>query len=232
MADRRPKPETTSKGGSDTQPATRSVKPANKRGAARLAAVQALYQMDVGGTALLEVVAEYEAHRLGGEIDGETYRDADAAWFRDVVSGVVRGQTAIDPLIHASLPPDWPLSRIDTTLRAILRAGTHELSSRKDVPVAVIVTEYVDVAKAFYDGEEPGLVNAVLDRIARAERGEGRGAEPGARPDKRHASGEEPAAGDGVAEARTAPRRRRAAEATVVERRSLAPKVRNVPDAE
>lgn len=155
--------------------APKAVKPANKRGAARLAAVQALYQMDVGGTGLLETVAEYESFRLGQEVDGETYRQADAAWFRDIVSGVVRGQTAIDPLIHASLTPDWPLARLDTTLRAILRAGTYEVMSRKDVPVAVIVTEYVDVAKAFYAEEEPRLVNAVLDRIARTARGEGRG---------------------------------------------------------
>ena len=155
--------------------ATRAVRPANKRGAARLAAAQALYQMEVGGTGLMETVAEYEAHRLGGNIDGETYRDADAAWFRDIVSGVVRGQKELDPLIHASLPSDWPLARLDTTLRAILRAGTYELSHRKDVPVAVIVSEYIDVAKAFYADDEPGLVNAVLDRIARSERGEGRG---------------------------------------------------------
>lgn len=160
-----------------TEPQPRVTKPANKRGAARLAAVQALYQMDVGGTGLLETVAEYESFRLGREIDGDTYRDADAAWFRDIVSGVVRSQKAIDPRIHRSLPPDWPLSRLDTTLRAILRAGTYELLNRKDVPVAVIVSEYVDVAKAFYTEEEPRLVNAVLDRVARDERGEGRGKE-------------------------------------------------------
>ncbi|RYE84569.1 MAG: transcription antitermination factor NusB [Hyphomicrobiales bacterium] len=137
--------------------------------------MQALYQMDVGGTPLLETVAEYETFRLGQEVDGETYREADAAWFRDVVSGVVRGQTEIDPLIHSSLTADWPLARLDTTLRAILRAGTYEVMNRKDVPVAVIVTEYVDVAKAFYAEDEPRLVNAVLDRISRRTRGEGRG---------------------------------------------------------
>lgn len=152
-------------------------RPANKRGAARLAAVQALYQMDVGGTGLVETVAEYESFRLGQEVDGETYREADAAWFRDIVSGVVRGQTFVDPLIHSSLTADWPLSRLDTTLRAILRAGTYELTSRKDVPVPVIVAEYVDIAKAFYTEDEPRLVNAVLDRVARRSRGEGRGRE-------------------------------------------------------
>lgn len=148
---------------------------ANKRGAARLAAVQALYQMDVGGTGLLQTVAEYEAFRLGGELDGEVYREADAAWFRDIVSGVVRGQKTIDPLIHSSLTNDWPLSRLDTTLRAILRAGAYEIVNRKDVPTAVIVTEYVEIAQAFYSEDEPKLVNAVLDRIARRQRGEGRG---------------------------------------------------------
>ena len=158
---------------SDTN--SKGLRPANKRGAARLAAVQALYQMDVGGTGLLETVAEYETYRLGQEVDGQTYRDADAAWFRDVVSGVVRQQTTIDPMIHGSLTVDWPLARLDTTLRAILRAGTYELTNRKDVPVAVIVSEYVDVAKAFYEEDEPRLVNAVLDRVARRSRGEGKG---------------------------------------------------------
>lgn len=154
---------------------SKPIRQANKRGAARLAAVQALYQMDVGGTGLLETVAEYETFRLGQEVDGETYREADAAWFRDIVSGVVRGQTAIDPLIHTSLTPDWPLARLDTTLRAILRAGTYEITARKDVPVAVIIVEYVDIAKAFYTEDEPRLVNAVLDRVSRRVRGEGRG---------------------------------------------------------
>ena len=153
----------------------KNVRPANKRGAARLAAVQALYQMDVGGTSLLETVAEYESFRLGRELDGDMYREADAAWFRDIVSGVVRAQTTIDPLIHSALTSDWPLSRLDTTLRAILRAGAYEVTSRKDVPTAVIVSEYVDIAKAFYGEEEPRLVNAVLDRVARNARGEGRG---------------------------------------------------------
>ncbi|MCB8837509.1 transcription antitermination factor NusB [Aurantimonas sp. VKM B-3413] len=158
---------------SNTGPKQREVKPANKRGAARLAAVQALYQMDVGGASLLETVAEYEAFRLGREIDGDTYRDADPAWFRDIVSGVVRQQKTIDPLIHGALPTDWPLSRLDTTLRAILRAGVFELLQRRDVPIAVIVTEYIDVAKAFYVEDEPRLVNAVLDRIARSQRADG-----------------------------------------------------------
>jgi N utilization substance protein B len=145
---------------------------ANQRGAARLAAVQALYQMDIGGTGVLEIVAEFEAHRLGQEVDGDTYLKADASWFRSIVSGVVRDQRKLDPLIGGALQDDWALSRLDSTVRAILRAGAFELLERKDVPVAVIVTEYVEIAKAFFEDEEPKLVNAVLDRIARQVRGE------------------------------------------------------------
>lgn len=146
------------------------VKPANQRGAARLAAVQALYQMDIAGSGVLEVVAEYEAHRLGQEVDGETYLKADASWFRSIVAGVVRDQTKIDPMIANALQDDWALSRIDSTVRAILRAGTFELIERKDVPVPVIVTEYVEIAQAFFPDDEPKLVNAVLDRIAKQVR--------------------------------------------------------------
>ncbi len=143
-------------------------KPANKRGAARLAAVQALYQMDVSGGGVLETAAEYETFRLGKEIDGELYREADAAWFRSILSGVVGRQKQLDPVIRNALTEDWPLSRLDSTLRAILRAGAFELTSIKDLPPAVVITEYVDIARAFYEeGEEPRLVNAVLDRIAK-----------------------------------------------------------------
>jgi N utilization substance protein B len=150
----------------------RTVKTANQRGAARLAAVQALYQMDIGGTGVLEIVAEYETHRLGQEIDGETYLKADASWFRSIVAGVVREQLRLDPLIASALQDDWALSRLDSTVRAILRAGVFELLDRKDVPVAVIVTEYVEIAQAFFEDDEPKLVNAVLDRIAKQVRGD------------------------------------------------------------
>jgi N utilization substance protein B len=151
------------------------IRQANKRGAARLAAVQALYQMDVAGSGLLEIAAEYEAFRLGKEVDGALYREADAQWFRAILSGVVENQKIIDPAIREALPEDWPLSRLDSTLRAILRAGVFELIARDDVPVAVIVSEYIDIAKAFYSADEPKLVNGVLDRVARTVRGEGRG---------------------------------------------------------
>ncbi|WP_173932234.1 transcription antitermination factor NusB [Chelativorans sp. Marseille-P2723] len=155
-------------------------RPANKRGAARLAAVQALYQMDVGGTGLLETTAEYEAFRLGKEIDGAVYREADPQWFRAILAGVVEDQKIIDPVIRQALTADWPLSRLDSTLRAILRAGVYELWRRSDVPVPVIVSEYVDIARAFYgDEEERKLVHAVLDRVAQRMRREGRGVDPG-----------------------------------------------------
>lgn len=140
---------------------------ANKRGAARLAAVQALYQMDVAGTGILEITSEYETYRLGREVDGEQYLDADPQWFRAIISGVVGEQRQLDPLVRQRLPDDWPLSRIDSTLRAILRAGAWEIKNRKDVPIAVVISEYVDIAKAFFDGDEPRLVNAVLDRMAK-----------------------------------------------------------------
>lgn len=142
-------------------------RPANQRGAARLAAVQALYQMDLGGATLPDVIAEFEAHRLGKEIDGDQYRDADAAFFRDIVAGVVGDQRELDPAIDAALMAGWPLARIDATLRAILRSGAFELAHRFDVPGRVVISEYVDVANAFYEGEVPAMVNAVLDALAR-----------------------------------------------------------------
>jgi N utilization substance protein B len=151
----------------DQPPQRRPFRPANQRGAARLAAVQALYQLDIGGATLAEVLAEFESFRLGREIDGEQYRDADAAFFKEIVAGVVRDQRQLDPIVHGSLAPGWPLARIDATLRAILRAGAYELSERNDVPARVVVSEYVDVARAFFDGDVAGMVNAVLDALAR-----------------------------------------------------------------
>jgi transcription antitermination protein NusB len=139
---------------------------ANKRGAARLAAVQALYQMDLAGTGLNEILAEFEKHWLGSEVEGAQYRPAEAAYFRDIVSGVVREQTRLDPLIDAALARGWPLRRIETILRAVLRAGAYELACRPDVPARVVMAEYVDVAAAFVDQEETGMVNAVLDQLA------------------------------------------------------------------
>ena len=140
---------------------------ANRRGAARLAAVQALYQMDIAGTGLNEILAEFESHWIGREVEGNQYLPAEAAFFRDVVGGVVREQRKLDPLIDGVLAQSWPLKRIEAILRAVLRAGAYELDHRRDVPARVVVSEYVDVAHAFVDRDETGMVNAVLDQIAR-----------------------------------------------------------------
>jgi N utilization substance protein B len=140
---------------------------ANKRGAARLAAVQALYQMDLAGTGVNEIMVQFESHWLGGEVEGVQYRPAEAAYFRDIVGGVLREQTRLDPQIDAVLARGWPLKRIETVLRAVLRAGAYELACRSDVPARVVTAEYVDVAGAFVDREETGMVNAVLDQLAR-----------------------------------------------------------------
>ena len=152
---------------SKSKPAKGLEKKANRRGAARLAAVQALYQMDIAGAGINDIFAEFESHWLGNEVEGEKYLPAEAAFFRDVVSGVVRDQTKLDPLIDDALSKGWPLKRIDAILRAVLRAGAYELGHRDDVPARVIVSEYVDVAHAFVDASETGMVNAVLDQIAR-----------------------------------------------------------------
>jgi N utilization substance protein B len=145
---------------------------ANRRGAARLAAVQALYQMDIAATTLDDILAEFENHWIGREVEGEQYLPAEAAFFREVVSGVVAEQRKLDPLIDAALAHGWPLKRIETVLRAILRAGAYELDHRRDVPARVVVSEYVDVAHAFVDADETGMVNAVLDQLARQIRAE------------------------------------------------------------
>jgi N utilization substance protein B len=148
----------------------RDARKANKRGAARLAAVQALYQMDLAGTGLNEIFAEFESHWLGGEVEGAQYMPAEAAFFRDIVGGVVREQGMLDPIIDATLTRGWPLKRIETVLRAVLRAGAYELAHRDDIPARVVVTEYVDVAGAFVEADETGMVNAVLDQLARQMR--------------------------------------------------------------
>ena len=146
--------------------AAKERRKANKRGAARLAAVQALYQMDLAGTGLNDIMAEFESHWLGGEVEGVRYRPAEAAYFRDIVGGVVREQNRLDPQIDAALSRGWPLKRIEAILRAVLRAGAYELAFRADIPARVVTAEYVDVAAAFVDREETGMVNAVLDQLA------------------------------------------------------------------
>ena len=143
-----------------------------KRSAARLAAVQALYQMDLAGTPLPDTLAQFEAHWLGQEVDGDEYKPAEAAFFRDLVGGVLREQRTLDPLIDRTLQAGWPLKRVEAILRAILRAGAFELGKRRDVPVRVVISEYVDIAHAFFERDEAAMVNAVLDAIGRAVRAE------------------------------------------------------------
>jgi transcription antitermination protein NusB len=148
----------------------RPARKANRRGAARLAAVQALYQMDVAAKGLNEIFAEFESHWLGREVEGSQYLPAEAAFFRDVVGGVVRDQRRLDPIIDAALSKGWPLRRIEALMRAVLRAGLYELDQRRDIPARVIVSEYVDVAGAFVDKDETGMINAVLDQLGRQVR--------------------------------------------------------------
>lgn len=151
----------------------RVVASAGRRGLARLSAVQALYQIELTSAEPKAVVAEFAAHRLGQEIDGDRYADADRAFFGDLVGGASERRADVDGAISAALPADWPLPRLEAVLRAILRAGAYELLARADVPGPVIINEYVEIAHAFYEGKEPGMVNGVLDRVARTLRPEG-----------------------------------------------------------
>src|SRR3954463_4889868 len=147
--------------------ALKDPRKANRRGAARLAAVQALYQMDIAGTGLNQILAEFESHWMGREVEGGQYLPAEAAFFREIVAGGLREQRSLDPLVDTTLAQGWPLKRVDAILRAVLRAGAYELAHRSDIPARVVVSEYVDVAHAFVDSDETGMVNAVLDQIAR-----------------------------------------------------------------
>ena len=152
---------------SASEPTASASRPANQRGAARLAAVQALYQMDIGRQTLEDTLSQFNTHMLGREVEGEQYLPADADFFRQIVTGVIKSQLDIDPTIDKSLSNDWPVGRIDATLRAILRAAAFELLRRRDIPQGVVINEYVDIAKAFYEDDATGLVNASLDAIAR-----------------------------------------------------------------
>jgi len=138
-----------------------------RRGAARLAAVQALYQMDIAGAGLNEILAQFESHWIGQEVEGDKYLPAERAYFRELVSGVIEDQRRLDPLIDEALQSGWPLKRIEALLRAVMRAGAYELDRKRDIPARVIMAEYVAIADAFVDRDETGMVNAVLDQIAR-----------------------------------------------------------------
>lgn len=142
-------------------------RPLAPRSAARVAAVQALYQMDLAGTDLNDVIAEFRVLRFGPKAEDAALKDADDAFFADLVRGAVRRQREIDPLIDQQLAQGWRLERVDAILRAVLRAGVFELVERADVPVRVVITEYVNVAHAFLAEDEPRVVNGVLDKLAR-----------------------------------------------------------------
>ena len=142
------------------------------RSTARLAATQALYQMHMTGAPAEHVLSEFLDHRLGEELDGLSLAAADRTLFGDLLRGVAADQAELDDMLAAVLDEDWPVERLETLLLIVLRTGTFELSRRLDVPARVIVSEYVDLADAFFSGKEPGLVNGVLDRLARSLRPE------------------------------------------------------------
>jgi N utilization substance protein B len=148
------------------------------RSAARLAAVQAIYQQEMEGTPVPRLLKEFHDHRLGATIEGETYHHAERDFFDDIVIGADARRDEIETLISERLAEGWTLERLDRPMRAILRAGAYELIARPDVPVASVITEYVDVAHAFYDKRESGFVNGLLDAIAKKARPEGGGLRP------------------------------------------------------
>ena len=140
------------------------------RSAARLAAVQAIYQQEMEGTPLPRLLHEFHEHRLGARIEDAQYHDAERDFFDDIVSGADARREDIDKLIGERLAEGWTLERLDRPMRAILRAGAYELIARPDVPVGTVISEYVDVAHAFYDKRESGFVNGLLDAIAKEAR--------------------------------------------------------------
>ena len=149
---------------------------AQSRSAARLAAVQALYQSQMEGTAINWLLDEFHQHRLGREVDdedheGEVFADAEVEFFDDLVRGVDARKDEIDTALTARLSDGWTLTRLDKTMLQILRAGAYELMARADVPTATAINEYVDVAKAFFDDREAKFVNGILDALAKETRG-------------------------------------------------------------
>jgi N utilization substance protein B len=140
------------------------------RSVARLAAVQALYQMETSNAGVETVVREFTDHRFDRDLEGEALAAADEAFFAEIVRGAVEDQGPIDRAIARRLATGWKLERIDATLRAILRAGAFELMRRPDVPVEVVIDEYLEITKSFFEGPESGFVNGALDAIARDER--------------------------------------------------------------
>ena len=138
---------------------------ADARHAARLGAVQALYQMEMSGSGAEEVAQEFAEHRFA-----DLPVAPDAEFFAAIVNGVPRHQVEIDRAVAASLSQNWKLERVDSILRAILRCAVFELVARRDVPAKVVIDEYVGIAHDFFSGDEPGFVNGALDTIARRKR--------------------------------------------------------------
>ena len=144
------------------------------RAAARLAAVQALYQYDMEATPLAPLLDEFHRHRIGGEIDDEVddslYIEAEIAFFDDLVKGAIARRDEIDGFIAGKLAEGWKLERLDKTMLQILRVGAYELLARPDVATGTAISEYVDVAHAFFEAREAKFVNGVLDAVAKSVR--------------------------------------------------------------
>lgn len=149
---------------------TRTANRSRARSAARLGAVQALYQQEMEGTPLPMLLTEFHNHRLGATIDDVDYAEAEVSFFDDLVRGVDARRAELDALIATRLATGWTLDRLDRPMRQILRAGAYELVARPDVPIGSVISEYVDVAAAFYDKREKGFVNGLLDAVAKAVR--------------------------------------------------------------
>ena len=145
-------------------------KRSRERAAARLAAVQALYQHDMEHTAQAKLLDEFHQHRLGREIEDEQYAEADVAFFDDLVIGTLARRDEIDSVLRSKLTEQWRLERLDKTLLQILRVGSYELLARPDIPTGTAISEYVDVAHAFFDERDARIVNGVLDAVAKAVR--------------------------------------------------------------
>jgi N utilization substance protein B len=137
------------------------------RRASRLGAVQATFQMDLGGTPSEEIIDEFVDHRLGQELEGDQYNEPDMAHFTTLIRGIISAQVEIDRAIEDSLASGWTMIRLDSTLRAILRCAVCELIRMDDIPAAIVIDEYIDLTKAFFEGPEPGFVNGLLDTISK-----------------------------------------------------------------
>ena len=144
-----------------------SVSSRQDRSVARLAAVQALYQLETSGAGVEDVIREFRDHRFEQDVDGDRYAPGDEDFFADLARGVVAAQDEVDAAIRAKLAAGWKMTRLDATARAALRCGVFELLHRPDVPREVVIDEYVEIAKSFFDGPEPGFINGVLDAVAR-----------------------------------------------------------------